>query len=112
MIRTITITPVLNGFLCQVGCQTIVFKSVGGLVKVLRAYLTNPEETEKLFLGTAINSQHMGFAGVATNGLANDCAPYIGEPQAVDNASTLCNQRERQHPQAASGYRPTSISTR
>lgn len=55
MTREIIITPVLNGFLCKVGCQRVVFESVATLVQNLEAYLKDPNETETRFIRDAVN---------------------------------------------------------
>jgi len=58
MIRDISIHAVLNGFVVQVGCQTIVFNTVESLASNLVLYLNNPSEFEKEFVHTAINHEH------------------------------------------------------
>ena len=55
MIREITITPVLNGFVCKVGCQQVVFTSAVDLALAIEAYYKNPEAVEKEFLAKAVN---------------------------------------------------------
>lgn len=55
--RKIEIRPCLNGFIVQVGCQTVVFTSVEALVNNLAAYLRNPEMMEKDWLTKSINSR-------------------------------------------------------
>jgi hypothetical protein len=60
MIREITITPVLNGFVCKVGCQKVVFESVSEMARNLEAYYKNPEETEKRFIKEAVNKMNDG----------------------------------------------------
>ena len=55
MPREINIKPVLNGFVCQVGCQTLVFDTVRSLAVAVEEYFNHPEETEKRFLEKAIN---------------------------------------------------------
>lgn len=55
MIREISITPVLNGFICKVGCQRVVFESVSRLVDELEKYLRNPSGTEQRFINDAVN---------------------------------------------------------
>lgn len=55
MIREISITPVLNGFICKVGCQRVVFESVVSLVQNLEAYLKDPTATEARFIRDAVN---------------------------------------------------------
>ena len=60
MIREITITPVLNGFVCKVGCQKVVFQSVVDLVRAIERYYEKPEATEKQFLAEAVNKMNDG----------------------------------------------------
>lgn len=55
MVRAITITPVLNGFVCQVGCQTVVFRTVAELGSAVEDYYSNPEETEKRYIAAKVN---------------------------------------------------------
>jgi hypothetical protein len=58
MIRDITIKAVLNGFVCQVGCQTVVFESRSELVSALGTYLEKPEDVEKNWRLNALNAGH------------------------------------------------------
>lgn len=53
--KEITIRPALNGYICQVGCQTVVFESRELLVKRLDDYLTEPAVVEKWFRDHATN---------------------------------------------------------
>jgi hypothetical protein len=55
MTREIKIIPVLNGFVCHVGCQTVVFESREYLLDALRRYMENPQALEKSFLASAVN---------------------------------------------------------
>ena len=55
MTREIIITPVLNGFICKVGCQRVVFESVATLVQNLEAYLKDPTSVEARFVRDAVN---------------------------------------------------------
>jgi hypothetical protein len=65
MIREITITPVLNGFVCKVGCQKVVFQSPSELARAVERYYKNPDETEKEFLAGAVNKMNEGPCAVA-----------------------------------------------
>ena len=65
MIREITITPVLNGFVCKVGCQKVVFQSPSELARAVERYYKNPDETEKEFLAGAVNKMNDGPCAVA-----------------------------------------------
>ncbi len=53
--RSITINPVLNGYICQVGCQTVVFTSRQVLLQELGRYLENPRLVEEEYLKSSIN---------------------------------------------------------
>lgn len=53
MAHDVRIHPVLNGFVCEVGCQTVVFNSLDTLCKMLRKYYTNPGVIERVFLDHA-----------------------------------------------------------
>ncbi len=48
--RVITITPALNGFIVQIGCQTVVFKGLTTLLDELYRYYYNPREVEREYL--------------------------------------------------------------
>lgn len=53
--RKITIEPVLNGYLCRVGCQTLVFTSMDGMINELREYLVDPDAKEKAMAKSALH---------------------------------------------------------
>jgi hypothetical protein len=53
--RQVTITPVLNGFLVQVGCQQVVFGSIEELCSELKRYQKAPAAVEKEYLTNAVN---------------------------------------------------------
>lgn len=59
MIRSFTVTPVLNGYVVSVGCQVIVFTSGIDLTNAISAYLDNPDMVEKSFTEDSINSKHL-----------------------------------------------------
>lgn len=50
--RQITITPVLNGFIVGVGCQTLVYTDRNKLLGDLASYMQAPDETEKRIIET------------------------------------------------------------
>lgn len=59
MLRRITIAPCLNGFIVEVGCQTLAYTSPDKLLTDLGHYLRNPEETEQRLIETeGINRRH------------------------------------------------------
>lgn len=74
MIREITIKPVLNGFVCKVGCQTVVFGDTETLSRQIKAYYDNPDATEKTYIANAVNRMSEG----------PQCAP---EPAGEDMAT-------------------------
>lgn len=49
MIRDISIKAVLNGFVVQVGCQTVVFGSVNDMLANISDYVRNPEQVERKY---------------------------------------------------------------
>ena len=51
----ITISHVLNGWVVQVKCQTLVFTDPQVLTEKLRTWLTNPEATARDVLEKAVN---------------------------------------------------------
>lgn len=51
----ITIDPALNGYICRVGCQTVVFESATKLIEELSRYLAQPRETVERYLRDAVN---------------------------------------------------------
>lgn len=48
--RPISIVPVLNGFLVQVGCQQVVMTSITDLADGIRDYYKDPTSVERWFL--------------------------------------------------------------
>lgn len=58
MIRDIKIHAVLNAFVVNVGCQTVVFDSIESLAGSIEAYLRFPENTETDWRAGAINARH------------------------------------------------------
>lgn len=53
--REISIRPALNGYICQVGCQQVVFESRTSLITSLDRYLTDPGKVEHEFITKAVN---------------------------------------------------------
>ncbi len=46
----IRIVKVLNGYVCEVGCQTVVFENETKMLLEISRYLKNPAEVEKEYL--------------------------------------------------------------
>ena len=59
MIRPFTITPVLNGYIVEIGCQRLVFTSREELVRDINLYLEHPDGVEGNFLKFSLNAQHL-----------------------------------------------------
>lgn len=78
MVRDIIIKPVLNGFVCQVGCQTVVFNDLGEMTSLIKGYYKNPEEVEKEFITNCLNK---------TMGNPYPCNP----PPPMPQTPTECN---------------------
>ena len=55
--RDITIKVVLNGWIVIVGCQTILFTDLVLLTQEIGTYLLDPEDRERHYLETAVNSR-------------------------------------------------------
>jgi hypothetical protein len=53
--RNINIRGVLNGYVVDVGCQSVVFSSKRALLDILSEYLDKPAEVEKRFIANAVN---------------------------------------------------------
>jgi hypothetical protein len=54
-IHRIQIQPVLNGFVCQVGCQTVVFNDPDKMALEIARYYKNPKKVESEFVEKAVN---------------------------------------------------------
>lgn len=51
----INIKPVLNGWVAEVGCQTLVFNDMSVLLEELESYLKDPIGTENSYRENAVN---------------------------------------------------------
>jgi hypothetical protein len=60
MIREIKINAALNGFIVNVGCQTVVFNDAKKMCEEILTYVTKPNETEKKYVTKSINVNHVG----------------------------------------------------
>lgn len=47
MFRELKITRAMNGFIVEVGCQTVVFETMSGLVTALIDYVADPTKCEQ-----------------------------------------------------------------
>ncbi len=79
--RQVTIMPCLNGWVCTVGCQTVVFNDLDKMCEALRDYAKAPDEIEALWIKHAVNQTMTAVLHpCATEGYGN--APH-NEPEAV-----------------------------
>jgi hypothetical protein len=62
--KQVTITPVLNGFKVQVGCQEVVFRDIDELCAELKRYQKTPAQVEKEYLVKAVNKNIGGPVGI------------------------------------------------
>jgi len=53
--KRVTIKPVLNGFIAEIGCQTLVFKDIQTVAEELIRYWENPKAVEEEYLKNAVN---------------------------------------------------------
>ena len=61
--RSITIKPVMNGYIVEVGCATVVFETQKKLQKELAAYWDDPEKTEERYEKNAVNKPGKPISG-------------------------------------------------
>lgn len=54
-VRELHITPVLNGWLVQCGCKTIVFTNLNTLTQEIHNYYSDPDTVSKRYLKEAVN---------------------------------------------------------
>ena len=57
MNRPVKISFALNGFVAEVGCQTLVFNDLTQLLGDLKSYLQDPEAAETHFRKNALNTK-------------------------------------------------------
>ncbi len=75
MNRTIKIVPILNGFVCEVGCQKVCFTNRVSLLDALELYLKNPNEEERKFREEAVNPDIEGLTPCPTDGCSTTSSP-------------------------------------
>lgn len=84
--KPINIEPALNGFICQVGCQRVVFTSRVEMLRELDKYLLHPDEVEKEYRQNAIHRHLLTLAQPAT---APMDAPQCAEVRAARNEAAF-----------------------
>jgi hypothetical protein len=80
--RTILIEPALNGYICTVGCQKVVFDRLDSLIHQLNEYLKDPALVEKVYLRNALNP--MKLAEPPNRTAEQHPVPHPTEQQLVD----------------------------
>ena len=55
--RSVTVNAVLNGWMVQVGCQTLVYTDPDKLTGDLRDYLRDPKAKETAVIESAVNKR-------------------------------------------------------
>jgi hypothetical protein len=93
MPREITIRPVLNGFVVDVGCQRVVFSTTKQLGIAVEEYYNHPDEVEAKYRENAVNK-------IMNEGTCAAPPP----PSAMNIAGTDCAAQERD-PRPAIGRR-------
>lgn len=86
MIRKIEIKAALNGYVANVGCQTLVFNSRADMLKELDGYLEKPDETEKRYRETAVNRELLNQPETAREAPA----PMPATPYPTAQAANEC----------------------
>lgn len=85
--RPITVQPVLNGFVVDIGCQRLAFQSAAQLGAAITEYYTDPAKTEKTYITNKVNDTLEGpQPGVECEGRRLP-PPASREPYPVANES-------------------------
>ena len=74
----VTISKAMNGYIAEVGCQTLVFETEGKLINELTRYLNNPDVVEKEYqeiYGPKPTSPQRGGVDLAP--------PFVPQPRDV-----------------------------
>lgn len=69
MVRSLTIKPVLNGWIVEAGCQTLVYANLHELSADLVRYYSDPDAVEKEFIAKAKNKTMSENAVTVPTGL-------------------------------------------
>lgn len=77
MTREITIVPVLNGYILNVGCQRVVFQDRAQMLTEIEVYLKYPEQTEQRYLNNRVNDACLTnvLQGCPTNKTCEESTP-------------------------------------
>ena len=82
VMRDVNIKAVLNGFVVQVCCQTLVFNRIEDVAANLIAYQKDPEGTKKQFAANAVNKTLGGSVPDPLNRLPEKIRPTYDQPAA------------------------------
>jgi len=86
--HNISIVPVLNGYLCNVGCQSIVFSNPDHLLHELRRYLIDPEAVEGEYRNTSLNRRLLKRNMPEQDRIVNTSTPCTAAPHSLAGADT------------------------
>jgi hypothetical protein len=78
MTRQVTISPVLNGFMLHVGCQTVVFESAKKMLDELGQYYAAPDAVEHRFIKNAVNKTMLEPVPPVNQTNTLDCRLTVG----------------------------------
>ena len=75
---SIKVQPVLNGFVVDIGCQQVVFSTIGQLTDTIRRYYESPDKVVKEFLSAPVNKTMGGpvSGSPTTCGTESPVLPY------------------------------------
>ena len=90
MTREIIIQPVLNGYVCVVGCQRVAFTDKQTMLEQLSEYLDKPDEVEQRYIERAVNK--MGPA------VPQPCSPTDGCETSAPTPSVAMGRVEERRP--------------
>lgn len=94
--RNINIRKVMNGYVVEVGCQTLVFETKEKLVTELATYLANPDEVERNYISTYGMLNQLAGAYPAPTPASS--APPVGQDypgrrlEFTETAASCCGQ--------------------
>lgn len=80
MVKSMTITPVLNGFIVEVGCQKVVCQSIDVLADEIGKYYKNPKKVEEYYMKNAVNKNSLEMGP----GRAERAVPQSAEEERSD----------------------------
>lgn len=77
--RNVKIKRVMNGFVVDVGCQTLVFEGAETLLSELKRYLDSPDATEREYIAIhGLANADSGAIVMPTSYASTTPAPNVG----------------------------------